>query len=379
MGNYSGYGFYMMAGFSQFSANNTGLGLQQPVQQPVNLLGANVIGSASPLTAQSDVMPAPDATGETSLQCACVQCDTPPTTANQSATEPERPGTNGPTGPGAGDQTQESQGTEGGCPPGCQCTPCQQGTQAPQPDMNMGPQSPTVQPPGSGLLGTGGDPITTMLASLNQALGALSQMVNALLAEIQTLTASGSTGTMPPGTTAGLGSAPSPGGGGGGGDTTANTSEAPAGPSAPASGQTPGESGFILPLDARFIDKPGDGGDFGPRNINVPGASTNHRGNDFGTGAEEPPIYAVKSGTIRIRPNNGGAGNTVEIDHGDGTVTKYFHLSRFGEFEDGQQIEQGQVLGYVGTTGTSSGNHLHFEVHQNGQAVDPWPFLAGLV
>lgn len=141
---------------------------------------------------------------------------------------------------------------------------------------------------------------------------------------------------------------------------------------APISNQKPNAAGFILPLDKKYIKKPGTGGNFGAAR---PGRK--HQGNDFAAPAGTP-IYAVKGGTIRIKPNNGGAGNSVTIDHGNGLVTKYFHLSRFGEFKDGQRIEQGQVLGYVGTTGNSSGNHLHFEVHQNGVAQDPWKFLSNL-
>lgn len=151
--------------------------------------------------------------------------------------------------------------------------------------------------------------------------------------------------------------------------------DAPSGSGRPATGAGPAEANFVLPLDRQYIDKPSDSGDFGHRHAPTAGASTYHNGNDFGTGGAEPPIRAVQGGTIRIKPNNGGAGNTVEIDHGNGLVTKYFHLSRFGEFEDGQRIEQGQVLGFVGTTGTSTGNHLHFEVHKDGKAVNPWPYL----
>lgn len=134
---------------------------------------------------------------------------------------------------------------------------------------------------------------------------------------------------------------------------------------------------FVSPLPKQYLKKPSTSGDFGDRHAPTAGASTYHRGNDFGA-PEGTPLTAVSDGTIRVIPNNGGAGNTVEIHHANGVVTKYFHLSRFGKLKSGK-IKQGQVLGYVGTTGTSTGPHLHFEVHKNGNAVDPWPYLSHLL
>jgi murein DD-endopeptidase MepM/ murein hydrolase activator NlpD len=158
-------------------------------------------------------------------------------------------------------------------------------------------------------------------------------------------------------------------------------------PGAAGPGGSSGQSnagGFVLPLDKQYIKKPSSGGDFGPRSAPTAGASTNHKGDDFSAPGGSK-IYAAKGGKITVKPNNGGAGNTVTVDHGNGLVTKYFHMSRFATGKDGKPlktgdtVDQGQVIGYVGTTGTSTGNHLHFEVHVNGNAVDPWPYLSGLI
>lgn len=152
-----------------------------------------------------------------------------------------------------------------------------------------------------------------------------------------------------------------------------------------SSGQT-NAGGFVMPLDKQYFKKPGSGGDFGDRVPPKAGASSDHKGNDFGAPAGAN-IYAVKAGKVTIKPNNGGAGNTVIIDHGNGLVTKYFHMSRFADlskYKDPKTgvitVPQGTVIGYVGTTGTSTGNHLHFEVHENGVAVNPWQekYLASL-
>jgi murein DD-endopeptidase MepM/ murein hydrolase activator NlpD len=70
----------------------------------------------------------------------------------------------------------------------------------------------------------------------------------------------------------------------------------------------------------------------------------------------------------------GGYGNLVVIDHGGGIATAYGHQSSIA-VGNGQQVAQGQTIGYVGSTGHSTGNHLHFEVRVNGAAVDPLGYL----
>jgi len=82
------------------------------------------------------------------------------------------------------------------------------------------------------------------------------------------------------------------------------------------------------------------------------------------------PIAAAKSGVVISAGPFGGYGNFVVIDHGGGIVTAYAHQSRIA-VSDGQQVSQGQVIGYVGSTGFSTGNHLHFEVRIGGSATNP--------
>lgn len=84
------------------------------------------------------------------------------------------------------------------------------------------------------------------------------------------------------------------------------------------------------------------------------------------------PVWAAASGKITTRAYSGGAGNLVVIKHADGLVTKYMHLSKFAKNQKvGQHVEAKTVIGFVGSTGLSTGPHLHFGVVKNGQHVDP--------
>src|SRR5690625_2560007 len=88
-----------------------------------------------------------------------------------------------------------------------------------------------------------------------------------------------------------------------------------------------------------------------------------------------PPIYAADSGTVESAGfNNGGYGNLVVINHGNGMVTKYAHMSSIN-VTSGQKIEKGQQIGVMGSTGDSSGVHLHFEVYVNGNLQNPINYL----
>lgn len=100
-----------------------------------------------------------------------------------------------------------------------------------------------------------------------------------------------------------------------------------------------------------------------------------HKGIDI-PAATGTPIAAAAAGTVTGRGFNAGAGNYVQLDHAEGLRTKYFHLSRFN-VSHGQQVSAGQVIGFVGSTGSSSGPHLHFEVWEGGAARDPLLYLAG--
>lgn len=86
------------------------------------------------------------------------------------------------------------------------------------------------------------------------------------------------------------------------------------------------------------------------------------------------PIYAAQAGCVSFAGVQGGYGNMILIDHGGGTVTAYAHQSRLGAAK-GDCVSTGQQIGAVGSTGNSTGNHLHFEVRVNGSARNPRPYL----
>jgi len=118
--------------------------------------------------------------------------------------------------------------------------------------------------------------------------------------------------------------------------------------------------------------------DVGPRESPGGIGSTNHAGIDIGvpTGT---PVQAAKGGEVVFAGDGGGYGNLVVVDHGDGTFTKYAHLSKIN-VKEGQTVEAGDVVGAVGSTGNSTGPHLHFEVRKgspDGQILDPVAFLEG--
>ncbi|TVP78512.1 MAG: M23 family metallopeptidase [Gemmatimonadales bacterium] len=84
------------------------------------------------------------------------------------------------------------------------------------------------------------------------------------------------------------------------------------------------------------------------------------------------PVMATSDGTVTFRGVRGGYGNLVEIRHSRGYLTRYAHLNGFNSsVRQGSRVSQGQVIGYVGMTGTATGPHLHYELHRNGNPVDP--------
>lgn len=114
--------------------------------------------------------------------------------------------------------------------------------------------------------------------------------------------------------------------------------------------------------------------DFGSREEPIAGAGTYHKGIDLGTGTYNIPTYAAASGTVTYAGEAGTAGNLIIIDHGNGLVTKYMHHEKVF-VEEGQKVEKGQQIGLSGTTGQSTGNHLHFQVEEHGTAVDPFQYF----
>jgi len=98
-----------------------------------------------------------------------------------------------------------------------------------------------------------------------------------------------------------------------------------------------------------------------------------HIGLDYGCRTGDP-IYAADNGVVTIAGWNGGYGNLVEVTHGNGFVTRYAHLSEIA-VGCGQSVYQGQIVGYCGSTGWSTGAHLHFEVRYGGVPQDPQYYL----
>ena len=103
------------------------------------------------------------------------------------------------------------------------------------------------------------------------------------------------------------------------------------------------------------------------------GGAAMHTGTDM-AGAAGEPIYAAASGTVLQAGRSGGYGNLVELSHGRGIDTRYAHLSAI-IVKPGQQVAQGQMIARMGSTGRSTGTHLHYEVRIDGRAVNPRPFL----
>ncbi len=112
---------------------------------------------------------------------------------------------------------------------------------------------------------------------------------------------------------------------------------------------------------------------YGYRRDPFNGGGAMHNGIDF-KGAHGSSIFAAATGEVTFAGWKGGYGKTVEITHSNGIVTRYAHLSRI-DVSAGQSILAGATLGGLGSTGRSTGPHLHFEVRINGRAVNPRPFL----
>lgn len=114
---------------------------------------------------------------------------------------------------------------------------------------------------------------------------------------------------------------------------------------------------------------------YGNRRDPFTGGSDFHPGLDI-SGSTGQEVQAPADGTVSDANYTGNYGNMVTIDHGFGITTRYAHLSRFA-VSPGQQIQRGQVIGYVGTTGRSTSSHLHYEVLVNGQLTNPLNLLSG--
>lgn len=120
---------------------------------------------------------------------------------------------------------------------------------------------------------------------------------------------------------------------------------------------------WLLPIQATFEITSLYGGRWGGFHYGVDLAAP------YGT-----PYYAAHAGVVTLARFDGGYGNAVRIDHGNGTETVYGHSSRLLVAE-GQRVQAGQAIGLIGSTGDSTGPHLHFEVNVNGTKLNPMQYL----
>lgn len=112
---------------------------------------------------------------------------------------------------------------------------------------------------------------------------------------------------------------------------------------------------------------------YGMRVHPITGKVARHNGIDIPAPAGTP-IYATADGIVGRAQRLGGYGNYVEIEHGNAIQTRYGHMSSY-IVTPGQSVKKGQIVGYVGSTGRSTGNHLHYEVRIEGAPVNPMPFV----
>ncbi|MEM1311019.1 MAG: peptidoglycan DD-metalloendopeptidase family protein, partial [Cyanobacteria bacterium P01_H01_bin.153] len=136
---------------------------------------------------------------------------------------------------------------------------------------------------------------------------------------------------------------------------------------AASNGAVRGTGVFVFPVNGRITSG------FGYRRHPILGTSRLHAGVDFGA-PSGTTIYAADSGRVIYAGWRGGYGNTVILDHGGGITTLYAHSSRLF-VRVGQLVGQGQAIAAVGSTGLSTGPHLHFEVRQNGSPINPMGYL----
>ena len=127
----------------------------------------------------------------------------------------------------------------------------------------------------------------------------------------------------------------------------------------------------IQPVSNKELTRIASG--FGMRIHPIYGIAKMHNGLDF-TAPQGTPIYATGDGVVTTAGFGNGTGNHVIINHGYGYETEYMHMVRIKAVE-GQRVKRGEVIGWVGNTGASTGPHCHYEVHINGTPVDPVYFF----
>lgn len=133
------------------------------------------------------------------------------------------------------------------------------------------------------------------------------------------------------------------------------------------------EAGFIWPLPQKYIIS----SSWGYRKDPFTGKQAYHNGLDIATSGTSPEIYAVAGGEVVTAGGNAytGYGYYVIIDHGGGYQSLYGHMNKWPSVSTGDTVKQGQVIGYVGTTGRSTGKHLHFTLYKDGKDVNPLNYL----
>jgi len=174
--------------------------------------------------------------------------------------------------------------------------------------------------------------------------------------------------TAPPPTTQPA-SKPTEGGENGGntgnsGETGTTDPTAPPETSPPETKPETNNDPWRVPCSYRKLTSP-----FGKREEPTEGASTDHKGVDL-AGPEGTPIYASRGGTVTIARYSNSAGFYVTINHGDGYSSVYMHMTGF-VVSKGDKVSGGQLIGYMGSTGISTGSHLHFGIMYNGAYVNP--------
>lgn len=130
-----------------------------------------------------------------------------------------------------------------------------------------------------------------------------------------------------------------------------------------ASGVGELREGLVAPVPGRVTSN------YGMRRHPILGYSRMHRGMDFKAGYGTP-IYAVTDGRVSFAGRHGGHGNFVKLSHSGGLQSGYAHMSRIA-VNNGQNVRRGQVIGYVGSTGLSTGPHLHYEMYRGGASINP--------
>ena len=133
------------------------------------------------------------------------------------------------------------------------------------------------------------------------------------------------------------------------------------------------EQGVIAIPSVQPVQKLQFTSNFGIRSDPFRGTAAMHAGVDI-PGPSGTPIYATADGVISHAGRQGGYGNMVEINHGKGIATRYGHLSKI-LVSDNTRVKRGQLIALMGSTGRSTGPHLHYEVRIDGHAVNPVPFL----